>query len=98
MMADDQHAQQVFTDDAKQDSVGETVYETTARAMRDDGVLRGIGANSLDGRVDLGPKPIAEPSALPIQVCDGVVEIGYGERVIFNLHSDAPPVRRTNLA
>ncbi len=49
MMTDDQHAQQVVTNDAKQDGVGETVHETTAYAMRGDGVVRGIGANSLDG-------------------------------------------------
>ena len=98
MMADDQHAQQVVTNDAKQDSVGKTVHETTAYAMRHDWVVRGIGANSFDCRVDPGPKLVTEPSPLLIQVGNGVVEIVYGERVIFNLHPDSPPVRRTNLA
>jgi hypothetical protein len=102
-MADDQHANCVFANDAKQDSVWETVHERTAHTALDNGVL-GWGvlgwtyASSFDGRIDLGPKLVTEPSALLVVVHDGVIEIGYGERVILNPHSEPPPVRRTNSA
>ena len=97
-MTDDQHANCVLVDETKQDSVRETIYETAANTMLDNGVLCGIRTNSCDGRMGLRLKLVTESSALLIVVCDGVIEIGYGERVIFNRHSDAPPVRSRNSA
>ena len=98
VMADHQHADCVFANDAKQDSVWETVHETTAHTALDNGVLGWTCASSFDGRIDLGPKLVTEPSALLVVVHDGVIEIGYGERVILNPHSEPPPVRRKNSA
>jgi len=98
VMADDQHADCVFANDAKQDSVWETVHETTAHTALDNGVLGWTCANSFDGCIDLGPKLVTEPSALLVVVHDGVIELGYGERMILNLHSETPPVRRKNSA
>jgi hypothetical protein len=49
VMADDQHTDCVFTNDAKQDSVWETVHETTAHTALDNGVLKWTYANSFDG-------------------------------------------------
>lgn len=72
VVADDQHAEYVVTDDAKQDSVWKAVDKATAYSVLDNGVLRGK--------------------------CDRVIEIGYGERVILNPLSEAPPVRRKNSA
>ena len=48
-MADDQHTDCVFTNGAKQDSVWETVHETTAHTALDNGVLKWTYANSFDG-------------------------------------------------
>ena len=73
-MADDQHADCVFANDAKQDSVWETVHETTAHTALDNDVLRWTCASSFDGCIDLGPKLVTEPSALLVVVHDGVIE------------------------
>ena len=98
VVANDQHADCVFTSDAKQDSVWETVRETPAHTTLDNGVLQWTCANSIDGCIDFGPKLITEPSALLVVVHDGVIEFGYGERMILNPHSETPPVRRKNSA
>ncbi len=48
--------------------------------------------------IHLGPKLLTKASTLLVVVHDSVMEIGYGERVIFNSHSETPAVRRKNSA
>jgi len=76
VMTDDQHSDCVFTNDAKQDSVWETVQETPAHTALDNSVVEWTCANSLDGCIDFGPKLITEPSPLLVVVQDGIIEFG----------------------
>jgi hypothetical protein len=76
VMADDQHADCVFTNDAKQDSVWKTVHETPAHTALDNSVLEWTCADSLDGCIDFAPKLITEPNALLVVIYDGVIEFG----------------------
>jgi hypothetical protein len=70
----------------------------TAHTALDNGVLGWTCGSSFDGRIDLGPKLVTEPSALLVVVDGGVIELGYGERIILNPHSETPPVRRKKSA
>jgi hypothetical protein len=74
------------------------VHETAANTVLDDSVLGGTCANARNGGIDLRPKLLTEASALRVVVRDSIIEIGYGERVILNPHSETPPVRRKNSA
>jgi hypothetical protein len=98
VMADDQYADRLFVNEAKQDRVWKTVHKTPANTVLDNGILGGICTNACDGRIYLGPELVTEASTLLVVVRDGIIEIGYGERVILNLHSEASPVRRKNSA
>ena len=98
VMADDQYADRLFVNEVKQDRVWKTVHETPANTLLDNGILEGICTNARDGRIYLKSKLITEASTLLVVVRDGIIEIGYGERVIFNLHSETPPVRHKNSA
>jgi hypothetical protein len=98
VMADDQYADRLFVNEAKQDRVWKTVHETPANTVLYNGILRGICTNARDGRIYLGPKLLTKASTLLVVVRDSIIEVGYGERVILNLHSEAPSVRRKNSA
>lgn len=98
VMADDQYADRFFVYEAKQNRVWKAVHETPANTMLNNDILGGICTNVRDGRIHLGSKLLTETTPLLVVVRDGIIEIGYGERVILNLHSESPPVRRKNSA
>lgn len=98
VVADNQHAEHIVSDNTKQDRVWKAVYKATANSVLDNRVLRRICTNTLDGGVDLDAKFVTESGTLLVVVCDRVIEIGCGEWVILNPHSVEPPVRRKNSA
>lgn len=98
VMADDEYSDRLFINAAKHDGVWKTVHETPANTVLDNGILRGTFTNASDGRIYFGPKLITEANTLLVVVSDGIIEIGYGERVISDLHSKALLVRRRNSA
>lgn len=74
------------------------MHETTADIAFDNRELKRIRANSLNRGMGFDAKLITEAGTLPVVIGYISVEIGCGERVILNNHSDVPPVRRRNSA
>jgi len=75
MMADDQDADRIFVNQTKQNRIRETMRETPAYTMLDDRILQGIGKNTLDGRIYLRSKLVAEAGTLPVVVRHSIVEL-----------------------
>jgi hypothetical protein len=98
VMPDNQDSDRVVVNQPKDDGEWKTVHETAANAVLDYGVSGRINTNTLNGGIDLGSKLVTETVALLIVKSNGLVEIGYGKRMVLKPHSVAPPVRRKNSA
>jgi hypothetical protein len=72
--------------DLKDDTVGESVHETTPRVLRHCSPRIGILGDTTDGSVDLLRKLKAEAGLAILVVLNGVIELLVGTRVKVESH------------
>ncbi|MFO1433827.1 MAG: hypothetical protein U1F76_27645 [Candidatus Competibacteraceae bacterium] len=68
VMTDDQYAERLFINEAKQDRVWETMHETATNTVLDNGILEGVCTNARNSGIYLRSKLITEASTLLVVV------------------------------
>ena len=73
MVPDGENSHGLFLEEPEEDRVGKSVDEATPHIALHDSKLAWIRKDTIDGSIDLKPKPVAEALPKLVVTCDGAV-------------------------